>query len=100
MRRRKKALEVSTFPFLAVLLCTMGSLILVLLVMDRKAKLAARQKAERTTAQVVEEHNRVIEERRAALARQRADREASVRAVWDAKRKALDQHLTAEEAEL
>jgi len=27
MRKRKK-LEVSTFPFLAVLLCTMGSLIL------------------------------------------------------------------------
>lgn len=37
MRKRKK-LEVSTFPFLAVLLCTMGSLILLLLVMDKKAK--------------------------------------------------------------
>lgn len=43
MRRRHK-LEVSTFPFLAVLLCAMGSLILLLLVMDRRAKIAARAK--------------------------------------------------------
>jgi hypothetical protein len=44
MRKRKK-LEVSTFPFLAVLLCTMGALILLLLVMDKKAKKAALEKA-------------------------------------------------------
>jgi hypothetical protein len=44
MRKRKK-LEVSTFPFLAVLLCTMGALILLLLVMDKKAKKAAFEKA-------------------------------------------------------
>ncbi|MFO0863651.1 MAG: hypothetical protein U0744_03150 [Gemmataceae bacterium] len=44
MRRRHK-LEVSTFPFLAVLLCAMGSLILLLLIMDRRAKIAARAKA-------------------------------------------------------
>jgi hypothetical protein len=37
MRKRKK-LEVSTFPFLAVLLCTMGSLILLLLVIDKQVK--------------------------------------------------------------
>ena len=43
MRRRRQTLQVSTFPFLAVLLCTMGSLLLVLLAVDRKAKLAARQ---------------------------------------------------------
>lgn len=43
MRKRKK-LEVSTFPFLAVLLCTMGSLILLLLVIDKKAKKAALEK--------------------------------------------------------
>ena len=40
MRRRRQTLHVSTFPFLAVLLCAMGSLILVLLVMDRRARLA------------------------------------------------------------
>ena len=32
MRRRPRKLQVDTFPFLAVLLCAMGSLILVLLV--------------------------------------------------------------------
>ena len=45
MRRRRRHLEVSTFPFLAVLLCTMGSLILLLLVLDRRAKIAAQRKA-------------------------------------------------------
>src|SRR5438105_2428888 len=37
MRRRRQTLQVSTFPFLAVLLCTMGSLLLVLLAVERKA---------------------------------------------------------------
>src|SRR5262245_51900977 len=45
MRRRPQRLQVSTFPFLAVLLCAMGSLILLLLVIDRRAKVVARQKA-------------------------------------------------------
>ena len=45
MRTRRQKLEVSTFPFLAVLLCAMGSLMLVLLVVDRKAKQAALAKA-------------------------------------------------------
>ena len=44
MRKRKK-LEVSTFPFLAVLLCTMGALILLLLIMDKKAKKASLEQA-------------------------------------------------------
>ena len=39
MRRRRQTLQVSTFPFLAVLLCAMGSLILLLLVIDRRAHL-------------------------------------------------------------
>lgn len=42
MRRRRKKMTVSTFPFLAVLLCAMGALILVLVVLDRRAKIAAR----------------------------------------------------------
>jgi hypothetical protein len=45
MRRRRHVLQVSTFPFLAVLLCTMGSLILLLLVIDKRAKAVARAKA-------------------------------------------------------
>lgn len=45
MRRRRAGLQVSTFPFLAVLLCAMGSLILLLLVIDRRAKIVARHRA-------------------------------------------------------
>ena len=45
MKRSRHGLQVSTFPFLAVLLCTMGSLILLLLVMDRRGKAVARAKA-------------------------------------------------------
>ncbi|HYT95157.1 MAG TPA: hypothetical protein VEL76_40950, partial [Gemmataceae bacterium] len=52
MRKRRQVLQVSTFPFLAVLLCTMGSLILLLLVIDRQAKAAARNKARLAAAEV------------------------------------------------
>jgi hypothetical protein len=45
MRRRRHVIQVTTFPFLAVLLCTMGSLILLLLVIDKRAKAVARAKA-------------------------------------------------------
>ncbi len=43
MKGRRHSLQVSTFPFLAVLLCAMGSLILLLLVLDQKAR---QQRAE------------------------------------------------------
>ena len=46
MRPRRQGLQVSTFPFLAVLLSAMGSLILVLLAVDQKARAAARAKVE------------------------------------------------------
>jgi hypothetical protein len=52
MRRRKRHLEVSTFPFLAVLLCTMGALILLLLVLDRRAKIVALLQAKNEMAQL------------------------------------------------
>jgi hypothetical protein len=51
MRQRRQGLQVSTFPFLAVLLCAMGSLILLLLVIDRRAKIVARIKAMRAVEQ-------------------------------------------------
>jgi hypothetical protein len=51
MRRRRHVLQVSTFPFLAVLLCTMGSLILLLLVIDRRAKAVARFKVSQAAAE-------------------------------------------------
>ncbi len=65
MRRRSKKLEVSTFPFLAVLLCAMGSLILVLLITDRKAKLAARYKAAEALAKGRAEAERTAMEHKA-----------------------------------
>ena len=45
MRRRRDGLKPETFPFLAVLLCALGALILLLLIMDRRAKAVARAKA-------------------------------------------------------
>lgn len=48
MRRRKAGIAVSLFPFLAVLLCAMGALILLLLVMARQIRETAT--AKRATA--------------------------------------------------
>jgi len=45
MRQRRHVLQVTTFPFLAVLLCTMGSLILILMVVDRRARIVANARA-------------------------------------------------------
>lgn len=50
MRRPRSKLEVSTFPFLAVLLCAMGSLLLLLFIMDRRAKIAAQNQVSETLA--------------------------------------------------
>src|SRR5690349_14263418 len=84
MRRRRRALQVSTFPFLAVLLCTMGSLILLLLVIDRRAKEAARNKA-------LQAAMKVLDEQREAAAAQEAAREA------DREARRLAAHLSLEE---
>ena len=96
MRRRRQTLQVSTFPFLAVLLCTMGSLLLVLLAVDRKAKLAARQKAEREYARLAEEAERAAAAGRAAAEKQRQQ----ARALWQQKRDALHTRLVTEEQAL
>src|SRR5438067_4388286 len=61
MRRRRRHLEVSTFPFLAVLLCTMGSLILLLLVLDRRAKIVALHKAKSDFELVKTENDQRLE---------------------------------------
>src|SRR5438132_1100199 len=76
MRRRRRHLEVSTFPFLAVLLCTMGSLILLLLVLDRRAKIVAlhkvRQDAEQQRARTADDE-RLAAEHRAEYERRRQE---------------------------
>ncbi|MCS6852833.1 MAG: hypothetical protein NZ700_16870, partial [Gemmataceae bacterium] len=92
MKPRRQRLHVSTFPFLAVLLCAMGSLILLLLVMDRRAKVVARAKA---LAAV--ERRREAEARAAAAALAQA---AAQRAEWERRRQALLARLQAEEAEI
>lgn len=85
MRGRRHKLQVSTFPFLAVLLCAMGSLILVLLVMDRKAHQAAQARAQREAAQ---------------LAEKSAQNVAAAQAEKEQKRQSLHAKLTKEQIEL
>jgi hypothetical protein len=71
MKRRRQVLQVSTFPFLAVLLCAMGSLILLLLVIDRRARVVARAKAIQAAARVAEENTKAVEARKAEWERRR-----------------------------
>jgi hypothetical protein len=66
-------LQVSTFPFLAVLLCAMGSLILLLLVIDRRAKAVARAKALQAVARLTAEEKQAEARRQAELERRRQD---------------------------
>ncbi len=75
MKRRRQPLQVSTFPFLAVLLAAMGSLILLLLVFDRQAKVVARKKALLAAAQASEEHRQRAAARQAELERRRLELE-------------------------
>jgi hypothetical protein len=88
MRQRRQRLQVSTFPFLAVLLCAMGSLILLLLVIDRRAKIVARVKATRALEQAAQA---TAEDERAAAAH---------RAEWERRRRELHEQLVREDQEL
>ncbi len=85
MRRRRQQLQVSTFPFLAVLLCAMGSLILLLLVIDRRAKAVARAKAMQAYTRRTEEDARVV---------------AARKAEWERRRQALHALLAGQDQEL
>jgi hypothetical protein len=96
MRARRHKLAVSTFPFLAVLLCAMGSLILILLVMDRKAHQAAQARAKREAARLVEERTRSEFARR----REEEQKQQQARAAWDQKREALHANLSRQQIEL
>src|SRR6516164_6364530 len=58
---RKRHIHVDTFPFLAVLLCAMGSLILLLLVFDRRAKVVARAKAQEHAAEVAARKGKAVD---------------------------------------
>jgi hypothetical protein len=100
MKRRRKPLEISTFPFLAVLLCAMGSLILVLLVMDRKAKLGAREKAVSATLRAAADAEQQAAARRAELERLLQEKKAEQKAEWEKKREALHTKLITEQQAL
>jgi hypothetical protein len=96
MRRRRHRLQVSTFPFLAVLLCAMGSLILVLLVMDQRAKLAARNRAQEEALKRASQARE-----RARAAREDWERRArELKAAWEKKRAALRSKVDTEEQSL
>jgi hypothetical protein len=96
MRGRRHKLQVSTFPFLAVLLCAMGSLILVLLVMDRKAHKAAQARAQREAAKLVEDSAR----KETAHQAEREQLKQQALKEWEKKRDALHEKLTREQMEL
>lgn len=104
--RRRQRLQVDTFPFLAVLLCAMGALILLLLVLDRRAKIVAAHKARQALAQLQEEQQQAAaarlaewERRRQALRDQLRREEAGVTAELQAAQSQLQQATTAYAAE-
>ncbi|MFL5241394.1 MAG: hypothetical protein ACJ8FY_04745 [Gemmataceae bacterium] len=86
MRRRRHVLQVSTSPFLAVLLCTMGSLLMLLLIIDRRAKIAARNKALVQAAKLADEGDKAAEE----LAKENAARLAHQQSRKDTLHAELD----------
>jgi hypothetical protein len=92
MRRRRRQMRPDTFPFLAVLLCAMGSLLLLLVVMDRRAKAVARAKA----LQAAAARSAESAERDAAALREQAEREEE----WQQRRQALHDALAGQEEEL
>src|ERR1700752_1108278 len=92
MRRPRHRLQVSTFPFLAVLLGAMGALILLLLVMDRRSKIVARTGA-------IEAHAAQVAARAKERDHDLQDGEAR-RAEWERQRRALHDLLRGEEHDL
>ncbi|MFN4260421.1 MAG: hypothetical protein ACK4RK_14090 [Gemmataceae bacterium] len=96
MRRRRQHLQVSTFPFLAVLLCAMGSLILLLLILDRRAKMMSQAQ---TIQVVAEADERAAKEAREAAARA-AQAEAERRAAEEKQRREWEERLAALRARL
>src|ERR1035438_9749641 len=85
MRRPRYKLQVSTFPFLAVLLCAMGSLLLFLFIMDRRAKIAAQH----TTDEALQ-----------ARKQRTKDEEDALQADWEKAKQKLHQALLLQQGQL
>lgn len=96
MRRPRHKLQVSTFPFLAVLLGAMGALILLLLVMDRRSKIVARNRAfEAHKAEVA-----AAQDKAKKAFDHSAEAEEARRAEWERKRAELHALLRDQEKKL
>jgi hypothetical protein len=100
MSRRRRALHVDTFPFLAVLLCAMGSLILVLMAMDLRSRRAAEQRAREAARHQVDEQAEALGRMQAARKAQREARLQALRREWEAKHSALLARVGAAESAL
>ncbi|MFQ3650727.1 MAG: hypothetical protein SNJ75_10360 [Gemmataceae bacterium] len=96
MRKPRSPIKVDTFPFLAVLLCAMGALIVVLLVMDRKAKQVARQKAQQQIQTQQSQRQQTSVEWEA----DRLKREAAALVEWQRKRDEYKRRVDLEQARL
>ena len=94
--RRRNHLQVNTFPFLAVLLCAMGSLILILLVMDRRARRAAVARGRDVAGKATRERDEAI----AARERENSHKHGEVKTVYDRKKADLKARLDAEQSAL
>jgi hypothetical protein len=90
--RRRHQLRPDTFPFLAVLLCAMGSLILVLMELDRRARSEAHHRAEQSWLQTQREKAEL-------LAHLRAEREAMREAELNRQKQARDARRATHRAE-
>ena len=96
MRRARRKMEVDTFPFLAVLLCAMGALILLLMVIDRRSKIVAQNKA--YEAYLAHKQSREADIAERDEARKKA--EDAERASWQAKKAELERKLQNEHDDL
>jgi hypothetical protein len=85
----RRALHVSTFPFLAVLLCAMGALILLLLVIDRRAKIVARIKARQVAERLAGSGHQARERARQALAARDLELKQQIDLVKEQQRAAM-----------
>jgi hypothetical protein len=58
MSRRRRKLDIQLFPFLSVLLCVMGALVLLLVVLDHKARQSRAAEARETASRRAEQRQR------------------------------------------
>lgn len=81
MARSRSSLKPDMFPFLAVLLCTMGSLIVVLLVLDTQARKLAKQRAEAKVKSIEKKQEEEIAKRRAEAQAKAEERRKHLQAI-------------------